>query len=95
MIPDLTEDVRRAEWLQAVGLDQELIASLILVAWEAGANAQLARVASLLQPGVVVALLRCGPPPTDAEALARVVDKVRALEAVPPSPDVAAMGCEQ
>lgn len=80
-------------WLRALGMDLDVTASIITAAWQAGAAAQLARVAPALPPGVIVAQLRAGPPHTSPDALARMFDYVRELEALPPSPDVAeAMG---
>lgn len=76
-------------WVHALEQDHDLISALIAAAWEAGAEAQLARVSLVLPPGVIVGQLRAGWPPSTSDATARVLERVRGLLARPASPDVA------
>ena len=76
-------------WLTALGMDLSVTASIIDVAMQLGAAAQLDRVAEHLPHGVLLGQ-RLIPPPASTPAVLEVLfETVRRGEAVPVSPEVA------
>lgn len=82
-----------AAWLAALGMDMDVTAALIDVAFWAGAEVMFHRYADALPMGVRLAQMLAGPPDLTGEILQAILVRVREAVVVPPSPDVAeAMG---